>query len=169
MKKMVIAVLLAAFIAEPAIAASKNYYAGGKLGLNNINSASSAAFGVLGGYMLDPDLAVEAAYIDLGSIKDKVVNDTVKFTVLEVGAVATFMVNRQYSVFAKLGVAKMSESGLGLPKINRIAPTWGLGSHSNFRPNIVVRFSLDSYSFGDSFIRKRGNSMAYSISGLYKF
>lgn len=169
MKKTVVVALLATFITRPAIAVEKVYYAGAKLGLNNINSANSRALGVMGGYMLGSDLAVELAYTDLGTINDKTTNDAVKFTILELGAVATFMVTQQYSAFGKIGLAKMSESGLGLPRVNRVSPTWGLGSRYNYMPSFVIRIGLESYNFGDSFVWKRGSSILYSVSGMYQF
>lgn len=169
MKKIVIAALLVTAIAKPVAAAEKLYYAGAKLGINSINSANSRAFGVMGGYMLGPDLAVELAYADLGSIKNPAPKGLVKYTILELGAVATFQVTQLYSAFGKLGLAKMSQSGLGLPKVNRVSPTWGLGSRYNYTPTVVIRIGMESYNFGDSFIWNRGGSILYSVSGMYQF
>ena len=105
MEKIVIATVLLSLLSGQAFAAPApaRYYAGAKIGINSVQGAKTNALGVLGGYRVGPDFALEAAYINLGSAEDGVSNGTVKLSVIEFGGVALFPITGQVSFLGKLG------------------------------------------------------------------
>lgn len=170
MEKIVIATVLLSLLSGQAFAAPApaRYYAGAKIGINSVQGAKTNALGVLGGYRVGPDFALEAAYINLGSAEDGVSNGTVKLSVIEFGGVALFPITGQVSFLGKLGIAKTSASGLGIPSVSQLVPTYGFGGQYDF-PFVNVRFIWDHYIVGDGIILNKGSSNLYSVSGHIKF
>jgi OOP family OmpA-OmpF porin len=168
MKKIAIAVMLSTFAVAPAVAADTGFYAGVKIGSSNKSiggsSESNSAFGVFGGYSINPNLAVEVGYTDLGSGGSGVI----KFSALDVSAVGSFPINQQFSLYGKLGMASTKEEGFGLSG-TRTAATYGLGGQLNINPNIGVRIGWEHYGFGDGAIFNQGDISLVSVAGVFKF
>jgi len=166
MKKIIMAMLLSAFVAAPAVAADAPFYAGVKLGSasNSITSETSSGFGVFGGYTFNPYLAVEGGYTSLGSVGSGLIS----LNALEISAVGSFPINEQFFLFGKLGMASTTESGLGL-SATRAAATFGFGGQYNISPTTGIRFGWDQYRFGDDIIFVKGDSSVISVGAVLKF
>jgi OOP family OmpA-OmpF porin len=168
LKKIVMAILLSVFVVAPAVAAETPFYIGVKIGSATESvtgaSESSSAFGVLGGYAINPNFAVEAGYTDLGAVQSR----TVKFTAFDVSAVGFFPISQQISLYGKLGMASTKEDGGGYSG-TRSAVTFGLGGQFSVNQNVGVRLGYDRYSFGDGVNFYRGNSNLISVGALFKF
>jgi len=166
MKKIAIAILLSAFVATNAFAADTPFYAGIKLGSSNKKvpgtSESSSAWGVFGGYSVNPNFAVELGYTDLGSVAS-----TINFSAFEVSAVGIYPINDQFSVYGKLGLASTKEEALGLSE-TRSTATFGLGGHLNVNQTVAVRLGWDRHSFGGNLFTE-GDSDLVSVAALFKF
>lgn len=105
----------------------------------------SSGFKLLGGYKLNPNVAVEGGYFDFG--KAKAPGETLKANGFGVGGAYHFDVNSDFGVVGRLGVARMkgkgedgtdsvSESstqlygGLGLGY--KVAPNWSIDAAYDF-------------------------------------
>lgn len=168
MKKIAIAALLSSFVAAPAFAADEGFYVGVKAGSATKKvgglSESNTAYGLFGGYAFNPNVAVEVAYTDLGTM----VLGLTKFSAIDASVVGTYPINQSFSVFGKLGVASTQEKLLGLSG-SRTAATFGLGGQFNVNQSIGIRLGFDRYSFGDNVIFNRGDVNMYSVAGVFKF
>jgi OmpA-OmpF porin, OOP family len=168
MKKHTIAILLSAFAVAPAVAADTGFYAGAKLGSvsNSVGgiSESSSSFGVFGGYTINPNVAFEVGYTDLGT------GDfgAISFSAIELSAVGFLPINRQLLLFGKLGMANTAETGFGLTG-NRTDLTYGIGGQYNVVPTVGVRVGWERYGFGDGNMFNRGDSYVFNIGGVFKF
>ncbi len=164
-KKVALTALLIAFVAAPAVAA--DFYAGVKLGSVNNSvptaSESSSGFGVLGGYTINPNFAVEVGYTDLGSV----VSGLVTFKAFEVSVLGFYPVNPQFSLFGKLGMASTDESLLDISK-TRSAITYGLGVQFDVNKSAGFRLGFDHYSFGGG-VFVEGDIDLYSVAAVLKF
>jgi len=167
MKKIAIALLLSACVATPAVAADAPFYAGIKLGSANKKvpgtNESSSAWGVFGGYTINPNFAVELGYTDLGKVAS-----VIDFSTFEVSAVGIYPINDQFSVYGKLGLASTKEEALGV-SATRSTATLGLGGQFNVSQTVAVRLGWDRHSFGDNNNFTEGDSDLISVSALYKF
>lgn len=168
MKKVSIAALLCISLTDTAVAADTGLYAGIKAGsvinTTGILQEHSGAFGVFGGYAVNPHFAVETGYTDLGTLGA----GAAKFSAVEFSAVGTLPKNGKLSVFGKLGMAKTTETAFGLSG-TKSAITLGLGGQFDFTPVVGTRFGWDRYVFGDGTIFKEGDNNFYYVGGVFKF
>ena len=168
MKKIATTVLLSALIAAPAVAGG--FYGGVKTGWARHSFSTSGyaesdtAFGVLGGYMITPYIAVEAEYIDLGSIVAK----QAKITALSVNAVLYWPIEDELALFVKLGAANTQEKFLGSTS-NRSSPTLGLGGQFILNEIVDLRFALDRYSYGGDQGFYKATVNLYSAGAVFRF
>lgn len=167
MKKIAIAILMSVFIAAPAVAADSGVYIGVKAGSSkkSVSGASetSNALGVFGGYAFNPNFAVELGYTDLGSVAS-----IIEFTTVDVGAVGSFPISDQFSLYGKLGIASTDEKALGLSG-KRTAATFGLGGQFNVTRSAGLRLGYDRHSFGDGTIFTEGDSDMWSVAAVFSF
>lgn len=168
MKKITLAVLLSAFAAAPAVAA--DFYAGIKLGQANYNYTNltknnPTGFGVLGGYAINENFAVEAEYVDLGSITSP--GSNAKSNVWGLSAIGSYPINEQFSVFGKLGFARSSIKTTVTAK--KTSATYGLGGQYNVSPSVGVRLGWDLYKVGGAAAINPANVNLYSVAGVFKF
>ena len=178
MKKIAIAVVLLSAVVAPAVAA--DMYVGVRVGeaktsidnntFNNgtLDSTNPTGWGVFVGHDFNPNLAIEAEYLNLGEIKG--VGGGVKSTSFSVSGVGSFPINEQFSLFGKLGYAvitgKPGGSFTGSDKNNR-AVTYGLGGQFNVTPAVGVRLGWDRYHFNDTELN--GNANLVSIGAVFRF
>lgn len=180
MKKIAIAVLLSTFVAAPVFAG--DYYAGIKVGKAKtsvdtvtLTESSPTAMGLLGGYTINPNLAVEAEYVNLGKAKDnRVPVDEIKSSVWGVSAVGSYPINQEFSIYGKLGVAQATSKVSGAtppPDAKRSAVTYGLGGQYNATSAIGIRLGYEHYDLGDGGAAKmpKGKANLWSLGGVFKF
>lgn len=151
MKKIAIAVLLTAF-AAPAFA--EGMYVGVTAGQNKYDEPTlpkqtSTSFGILGGYTLNENFAVEAAYTSLGTL-DVASGFSVKGTVISLSGVGSFPLSSEFSLFAKLGVAQSKIDVTGQASESKSGATIGFGAQYNVTPGIGVRVGFDRCKVGET-------------------
>jgi OOP family OmpA-OmpF porin len=165
MKKIALALLLSGAVAAPAAAA--DLYFGVKAGSANKKvptiSESSSAFGIFGGYAVNPNFAVEIGYANLGKVQEGV-----EFSTLEADAVGILPINDQLSVYGKLGFANTKEK-TSTRSGSRSAATYGFGGIFNVTSNVGVRLSWDRYGFGDSGGFTKGDCDFVAIGAVFKY
>lgn len=176
MKKIAIAVLLSAFVAAPAVAAGM--YAGVKLGsvnygYSNVTNNSQAGFGLLGGYAVNENFAVEVEYNSLGGFDST--SGTIKGSSFGVSGVGSYPINEQFSLFGKLGIASTSLKDTAKPgwvggpfTYNKTGLTVGFGGQYNLSPVVGIRVGYDSYPVGDSVSGTSTAGILY-VGGVFKF
>lgn len=168
MNKFAIAALLCVFLTDAAVAADSGLYAGIKAGsvINTTGTLQehSGAFGVFGGYAVNPYFAMEAGYTDLGSLGAGLA----KFSAVELSAVGATPRNGKFFVFGKLGLANTTETFLGLSGTRR-SLTVGLGGQIDVASAVGVRFGWDRYAFGDGITFRQGDNNFYYVGSVIKF
>jgi len=161
MKITAIAALLSTLIALPAEAG--DMYAGIKMGKSRHSIAgvtnSPSAFAVFGGYKVNPDFAIEAEYMDLGSFGG------VKAAAADVSALFFYPGDDPFSLYAKISYASTSWKAPGQSQYNS-SFTHGFGLRYNFDPKTTLRFSWDRFWFGNQVVF---NVDVVSVAGIYRF
>lgn len=150
MKKIAIAAVLSAFAATPAIAG--DVYLGANLGQNKIDISTvkaSTAYGVLGGYAFNNNIAAEVAYTDLGRAERDFSTDKLTGNVISIAAVGSLPLSKDFSLFAKLGYA---QSKIEVPGISETKSdlTYGVGAQYNATNSVGIRLGYDSFKVGTS-------------------
>ncbi len=129
-------------------------------------SESNTGLGIFGGFQFNPNFAVEAEYIDLGSVA----GGLIKFTTFDVAAVGFVPLSSQVSLLGRLGLASTKEDfSLAGLSATRSAPTFGVGAQFDVAQSVGLRLSYDRHYFGDGVIFNQGNSNFWSIGVLAKF
>jgi len=161
MNKTALAALLAAFAAAPSNAA--DMYAGVKLGQAKYNipslSYSPFAAGVLGGYTINPNLAVEAEYIYLGKVNSSIA------TAMGVSALAFYPGDKPFSLFAKLSYASSTWKVPNQVQYNS-SFIHGMGFQYDANKSASVRFSWDRHLVGNQVAI---NIDTLSVAGIFRF
>ena len=161
MYKTALAALLAAFVATSAVAADT--YAGVRLGQAKYNITGVAytpsAVGVLGGYTVNTNLAVEAEYIYLGSTNSS------SATAMGVSALAFYPGDQPFSLFAKLSYTNSIWKVANQEQHNS-SFTQGLGCQYDATQSASVRLSWDRYMVGNQVAI---NVDVLSITGIVRF
>lgn len=175
MKKIAIAFVLSVAVAAPAFASGP--YVGVRAGQAKasydnatLTTDSATGLGVFGGFAFNPNIAVEAEYLSLGEVKGG--GFTAKSSGFSVGAVGSFPINEQFSLFGKLGyamlVTKVTPAGV-TPDLKGNAITYGLGGQYNVSPSVGIRLGWDSYKLDDSSQNFKGKNSMISVGGVFKF
>ena len=176
LKKFVVIALLSLSIAqqakaaeptgeEPVVAAQKKYYLGAKTGTikNSFHtlSGNSIAYGLIGGYLVGPDFALELGYSNLGALES-----VIKFSALEFSAIAFFPITARFTLVGKLGIAKTTKSAFGY-KPSRLGPTYGIGGKTDINQTISLRLGWDHYVYEGGLLKAEGD--LFSVVGTIKF
>jgi len=175
MKKIAIAFVLSAVVAAPAFASGP--YVGVRAGQakasydnTTLTTDSATGLGVFGGFAFHPNIAAEVEYLSLGEVKGS--GFASKSSGFSVGAVGSFPINDQFSLFAKLGyamlVTKVTPSGL-VPDLKGNAITYGIGGQYNVNPSVGIRLGWDTYTLDDSAQNFKGKNSMMSVGAVFKF
>jgi len=161
MNKISLAALLVALLTTSASA--ENMYIGLKVGKikHTINGVPSTPtdVGILGGYMISPELAFEIEYIDLGSYGTSRANAT------DVSLLYFYPEDEPFSLYAKLSYAA-SEWRTPPQSEYYSGFTHGLGIQYNDSPVLSYRFGLDRHTLGN---QAAINVDALSVTGIFHF
>ncbi|MBI3221968.1 MAG: porin family protein [Nitrosomonadales bacterium] len=169
MKKIAIAALLSSLVSVPAVAA--DFYAGIKLGqtkysYSNLTKNNPTGLGILGGYTINNNFAIEAEYTDLGNLA--AAGLTATNTAFSISAVGSYPINDQFSVFGKLGIARATMKQTPAYTAKNTSATYGLGGQYNASQSVGIRLGWDRYKIGDA-ITNTANADIYSVAGVFKF
>lgn len=177
MKRIIAAIALSTCVASPAVAAGfdqKNLYAGAQLTSNSCSGCtSSSGFGVLVGYTIDKQWAVEGSYSSFGS------------NVSGMGAhgVFSYPIQNQVKAIGKIGFASVTVdvpgySGIvgfdpvtGFPvygtigggSVSKSGLSYGIGGEYEVNKQVGIRGGVDFYAIEGSTL----NSLY--VGGVYKF
>ncbi len=161
MKKTALVALLVASIAFPVEA--EDMYAGIKIGKSRHSitgvTNSPSAVAVFGGYKINPDFAIEAEYIDLGSFSG------VKAAGVDVSALFFYPGDDPFSLYARISYASTTWKMPGETQRNS-SFTHGFGLRYNFDPKTTLRFSWDRYLLGNPVVF---NVDVVSVAGIHRF
>jgi hypothetical protein len=161
MNKTALAILLAAFIATATEAG--DLYAGIKLGKSRHNITgvinTPTAIGVFGGYTINPNLAVEAEYIDLGNFGNN------KATATDVSALFFYPGDEPFSLYAKVSYASSAWKVPGHVQYNS-SYTPGLGFRYDTSQSTSFRFAWDRYMIGNPDVL---NVDVLNVAGIFRF
>lgn len=161
MNRTVLAALLFTFIATPVKAG--DMYTGIKLGKSRHSITgvinTPVAFGVFGGYTINPNLAVEAEYISLGNFGNN------KATAADVSALFLYPGDEPFSLYAKISYASTAWKIPGQVQYNS-SFTHGFGLRYHTTPSTSFRFAWDRYLIGNPDVI---NVDVLSVAGIYRF
>lgn len=170
--------------------ASAQAFIGGSIGQSTYDSGiadglitsgtvdkKDTGFKLFGGYMFNQNFGVEGAYVDLGKASysgdffgSPVTGGKVGVTGFNLAALVSFPVNREFSVFGRVGMfmwdAKASDTTGGMPfsaKIDGSDMSFGVGMGYDFTSNMGVRAEWDRYKFDES------SANLLSIGLVFKF
>ena len=176
MKKIIIAALLSTFVAAPAVAA--DFYAGVRQGSVNYGYADATnndqkGFGLLGGYIINENFAVEVEYMDLGgfdivgefviSTGDlEIIRSAYTGNALSLSVVSTYQLTEAFSLSGKFGIANTTldttpyatiytATGQTVVRGNTISYskdslTAGLRGQYKLTPTVGIYVAVDSYA-----------------------
>jgi OOP family OmpA-OmpF porin len=159
----------------------------GAASLSSSDSGSSNKWRLQGGYRFNPNLAVEAGYIDFGKAKYTAsytggsAQGSLKAGGVDVAALLSLPVNDSFSVFGKAGVVaasvKSSLTASGVPaaasgdaSTHVIRPLLGVGALYKLTDNVDLRADYDHVSgLGKSNKTGKMNANLFSLGIAYNF
>jgi OOP family OmpA-OmpF porin len=120
-----------------------SFYIGAELGLASVDTRDEdVGVKLLGGYQFHRNIAAEFAY---GMLYDK---GGLEATSMEITAVGLFPINNQFSIYGKLGFARVEWEGGGLGDDNDL--TFGVGVQWDATRNLGVRAGWQRYNIDPS-------------------
>jgi OOP family OmpA-OmpF porin len=167
--KHLIGVIAALLVAAPAAAQQGGFYVGGHFGYTSIDDEfcegastcddEGTAWRLLGGYQVNPHIAIELAYTDLGEVSASGLVfgfDTrvaVEATAIELVGVGSLPLSDRFSLYGKAGVyradtdAFVRVSGVGSATISETNtdPTIGLGARLDVTQAVALRAEWQRY------------------------
>jgi len=116
-------------------------YAGVSAGVSNFDELDTTDVGykLYGGYLLNDAFGLDIAYINLGN------PESIDFTGVSVSAVANFAINRQVSLFGKVGTFVWDISPPDSSSRSGNDFNFGAGVNFNARDNIYIHAELERY------------------------
>jgi OOP family OmpA-OmpF porin len=180
MKKIVIAALLSAVIATPALADNTGkYYVAGDFGTASYSNmpgwSNPTVIRIAGGYHFSPVLAVEVGYSmfgDSNTITSLYGPATTSASSFQISAVGSVPLNKQFDLIGKLGLASNSEDYADASG-NSLSWTQsdlliGFGAQFHVNPQVSVRALYDHYGkFDNWFLPMKATS--FSVGVTYDF
>jgi OOP family OmpA-OmpF porin len=179
MKRVVIAVLLSAFAAAPAVAADTGLYIGAKFGsvnygYGNVYNNSQAGYGLLGGFTVNDYFAIEAEFNRLGGFDTT--SSIIKGKSFGFSGVGTLPLSSEFSLFGKMGITSSSledspqpGAPAGVYTYTNTGLSIGFGGQFNINEAAAIRFGYDGYPVGDAAINTTSSAGMLYIGGLLKF
>ena len=192
MKHGITAVLAAAALAAAASAQATDneagFYAGAGVGtfdvkINDVDDVTTeierydsddTAYKVFGGWRMNPYLAFELAYVNLGSPTDEILpgtNLTVETDGFAPYVVGTFPIGDWFELFAKAGyywydveTRVSSPLGSASSKSSDDNFTWSAGAGVNIFEHVNIRLEYEQFDFEDT-----DTSNALWLTGAFRF
>jgi opacity protein-like surface antigen len=166
MKKITLLSFILTLVAAPALA--EGMYVGVKLGqtnydYNSITNNNQAAFGLLAGFIVAENAAIEVAYDNLGGFDHT--NGDFSGRAFSLSGVGSVRFNSQFSLFGKLGLASTmlddrAKSG-GDVSYTNTGLNVGLGAQYNISHFVSVRAGVDHFKVGDDISKTARAQMLY--------
>lgn len=155
MKKVFLLALLSSTFALPAVAG--DLYLGAKMGqanygYANVSNNNQLGFGLLGGMYVNQNIALEAEYNNLGGFDSATGN--IKGSALSMSGIGMLPLNREMSLFGKLGFAVTTLNDTAKPgfvgnfSYVNTGVTYGIGAQFNVSRELGIRAGYDSFAVG---------------------
>jgi len=159
----------------------------GATGLSSSDSGSSTKWRLQGGYRFNPNVAVEAGYIDFGKAKYSAsytggnAQGSLKAGGVDVAALVGLPLNDSFSVFGKAGIvaAKVDSSltagapaslASGTESVHVVRPLLGVGALYKLTDNVDLRADYDHVSgLGKSNKTGKMDANLFSLGIAYNF
>lgn len=174
-RKLFVAAAVAAAMALPAAAMAQargdaGWYVGGSFGKTEDNEScpttncdlKDSGWKLFGGYKLNRNLAVEAAYADFGTFSaggtffGTPVSVNVDVTSVNLAAVGVLPVGDRFGLFGKAGISFTSYDASGSASgftftgsDDETELLWGFGATYNFTPNLAIRAEWERLNKSD--------------------
>lgn len=179
MKKIVIATLLSAFIATPALADNAGkYYVAGDFGSATYSNMSPfpnpGVFRIAGGIHISPALAFEVGYSVFGDSTYTIFGNsaTVSASSFQIAAVGSLPLSPQFGLIGKLGIANNSASGTNTLGVSASTSQTdlliGVGAQLHVNPQVSVRVLYDSYGKFENYSNPM-MATSFSVGVAYNF
>ena len=161
MKRIVIAALLSAFMAAPALADNTGrYYVAADFGAATYSGLpgwpNPSVIRIAAGYHFSPVFALEMGYSMFGDSNDYYGPDTISASSFQLAAVGSIPLSRQFALIGKLGVASNFEDYY--PTSNGYYTSYsqsdlliGFGAQLYLNQQVSLRVLYDNYGKFDNF------------------
>ncbi|MBI3593686.1 MAG: porin family protein [Nitrospirae bacterium] len=178
MNKKLVAILICLFASSLTLQAKgAGFYAGAGLGESRTSLSASldkdrdTAFNLFGGIQINPNLATELEYLNLGKVT--LGNGSGNSDGWAASMVGILPMRGNISLFGKFGLARInttwdSSSGISPDTQTETGVTLGLGGELDFSPRNGARLSYDAYQVGTT-DPVTGHSHTLKLSLLYRF
>lgn len=151
-----------------------------------LDDERSRGYKLFGGYQLNPNLAVEGGFFDLGEFGFRAntlpagsLSGNIKLRGLNLDLVGTLPLTERFSVFGRLGVTRTQarDTFVGTGAVRVLDPNprsrdtnlkAGVGVQYAFTPALSVRAELERYRVDDA-IGNRGDVDMASVGLIYRF
>ncbi len=138
---------------------AEGMYVGVKLGqasygYSGVTNNDQAAFGLLAGFVITENAAIEVAYDGLGGFDSNSGNVTGR--AFSLSGIGSIRLNPQFSLFGKLGLASTTLDDRAKPgfvgdvSYSNLGLNVGLGAQYNISPFVSVKAGLDSFKVGNA-------------------
>lgn len=179
MKKFAIALVLSAFVAAPALADNTgNFYVAGDFGAATYSNVAPfpnpSVVRIAGGFHFSPVFAIELGYSmfgDSNAILTCCGPATLSASSLQVAAVGSLPLSRQFDLIGKLGVASNREDysdSIGTLSWSQNDLLIGFGAQFHFNSQVSMRVLFDSYGKFDNYYYPMKAS-SFSLGVAYDF
>jgi opacity protein-like surface antigen len=141
-----------AFAAMPAVAQDSGFYVGAGIGDFGIDvggfDASDTGYKVFGGYRFIDYLALEAEYLDGGTVEDAGLE--IDVSGFNVSAVGILPLGERFDVFAKLGMLFWDADTNGLGSDSGEDFSWGIGGGFHFTDQFGMQLEYQGFEIEDT-------------------
>lgn len=180
MKKIIIVILLSAFIAAPALADNTGkYYFAGDLGSATYSGlpgwSNPNVIRIAGGFHFSPVIAVEMGYSmfgDSNTIDPLYGPATISASSFQVAAVGNIPLSPQFDLIGKLGLSNnyevYSDAAGGYGNWSQSDFLIGFGAQFNVNSQVSVRALYDNYGKFDNFFPPM-KATSISVGAVYNF
>lgn len=155
----------------------------GTAGIAGSTDKHDNAWKLFGGYQFNPNIAVEAGYVDLGKASiagtrgGAPASASLDAKVWQASAVGSLPLGQNFALTGKLGLAyaDTDTSGIvgGAPfggSDSKTAPTYGLGLRYDVNRTFSVRGEWERFRLGSAAgLGGRNDSDLYSVNAVFKF
>lgn len=188
MKNIVIALLLSALIATPALADSTGkFYLAGDLGAARYSGVTvfwgtfpdSGMKRITGGYHISPMLAVELGYSRFGdsTLIAGPTTGTLSASSLQIAAIGSYPLSSEFDLIGKIGLAnnrhkfEIVDIATASMSASRSALLFGFGAQFHINSQITLRTQYDNFgTFGNFGITGKPMKVsAFSLGVAYNF
>lgn len=132
-------------------------------------SDSGTSWSALGGYQFNRNVALEAAYTQLGRVE--FAGGEIKTTVWEASFLGGLPTSENFTIFGRLGYysGKSKTTGVGAADTSNNGPLLGLTGQYELGRNFAVRLDVAMYLSGGAPAQDNSDWRVARVGGLWRF